>query len=53
MFVHARSMLDKELTWPDAAALAADQATAAPEDTRFWWVQIIDQDEPEPFDEVT
>jgi hypothetical protein len=45
-------MIDENLTWPTAAALAADQATAAPEDTRFWWVEIIDAEEPEAFDEV-
>lgn len=53
MFIHARSLIDDNLTWETPAALAADQAIAAPENTRFWWVEIIDQDEPEPFDEVT
>jgi hypothetical protein len=45
-------MIEPDLVWDSPEALAAAQATAPPEDTRFWWVEIVDQNEPEPFDEV-
>jgi hypothetical protein len=43
--VYYYSRLDPSLTWDNAEQVAAAQATAAPEDSRFWDIAIAEETE--------